>query len=55
MLNMQGHRKLLKGGLAIGTNVRSYAAVDLLEVVKQLRNWAIYGKYFILSDQEGLW
>ena len=35
---MRGRWKLLKDGMAIGTNVRGYAAADLLEVVKQLRN-----------------
>jgi len=38
MLDMQGRWKLLKGGMAIGTNVRVHGAADFLEVVKQLRN-----------------
>jgi len=55
MLDMQGCWKLLKGGMAIWTNVRGHAAADFLEVVKQLRNWKVQKifQYFILSDQEG--
>ena len=54
---MRGRWKLLKDGMAIGTNVRGYAAADLLEVVKQLRNCKVQKNIsnFILSDQEGLW
>jgi len=44
MLDMQGHWKLLKGGMAIGTNVRGHAVADFLEVVKQLRNCKVQKK-----------
>ena len=43
---LQGHWKLLKDGVAIGHNIRGYAAVDFLEAAKQARNCTKHGKIY---------
>ena len=41
---LQGHWKLLKGGAAIGYNIRGYGAVEFFEAAKQPRSCTKHGR-----------